>query len=125
MRRLVLIVEDQEHSATPLVIALSSISGIEVCLLPDARAALKLLKDGNQPIAALVTDLHLPQMDGFELIERIRSQGSRPPLPIIVVSADTHPDTPKRLARLGANAYFLKPYSPTKIRQTLEGLLAS
>jgi CheY-like chemotaxis protein len=121
----VLIVDDQEHSATPLVIALSGMTGIDVCLLPDAHAALKLLKDGNQPVAALVTDLHLPHMDGFELIKNIRSQGSRRRLPIIVVSADTHPDTPKRLARLGANAYFLKPYSPAKIRKTLEGLLAS
>jgi CheY-like chemotaxis protein len=64
-------------------------------------------------------------MDGFELIETIRGYGKRSGLPIIVISADTHPDTPNRLARLGANAYFPKPYSPAKIRKALEGLLAT
>jgi DNA-binding response OmpR family regulator len=125
MRRLVLIVEDQEHSAAPLEIALSGIAGIDVLLLPNARDALRLLRDRGKEIVAIVTDLHLPYMDGFELIEAIRGHGKLTGLPIIVVSADTHPDTPSRLALLGANAYFPKPYSPAKIRKALEGLLAS
>jgi len=125
MRRLVLIVEDQAHSAAPLEIALSGIAGIDVVLLSNAKDALRLLKDQDKQIAAIVTDLHLPYMDGFELIATIRSHGKRAGLPIIVVSADTHPDTPSRLALLGASAYFPKPYSPAKIRKALEGLLAT
>lgn len=124
MRRLVLIVEDQEHSAAPLEIALSGIPGIDVRLLSNARDALRLVKDRGKDIVAIVTDLHLPFMDGFELIESIRGAGKQAGPPIIVVSADTHPDTPGRLALLGANAYFPKPYSPAKIRKALEGLLA-
>jgi len=125
MRRVVLIVEDQEHSAAPLEIALSKIAGIDVLLLSNGRDALKLLRERGREIVAIVTDLHLPYMDGFELIEAIRGPGKEPRLPIIVVSADTHPDTPGRLKLLGANAYFPKPYSPAKIRKALEGLLAT
>ena len=42
---------------------------------------------------------------------------------MIVVTADTDPDTPARTALLGANAYFSKPFSPRAVRETLERLL--
>ena len=42
---------------------------------------------------------------------------------VVVVSGDSDPKTPERLYRLGANAYFGKPYSPAKVRQRVEQLL--
>ena len=42
---------------------------------------------------------------------------------IIVVSGDSDPETPERVRRLGADAYFAKPYSPAAVRDTLERLL--
>src|ERR1700722_19975907 len=106
MFQTVLIVEDNEGAATPLEIALQKLIGIRVMLLSNARDALTMLKSPEDPVAALVTDLNLPQMDGFELIERVRSDERYQGLPIVVVSGDNHPDTLERLFRLGANAYF-------------------
>ncbi len=74
-------------------------------------------------IGALVTDLNMPRMDGFELIERVRAQVRYARLPIIVVSGDADPRTPDRLARLGVDAFFSKPYSPAEVRRKLEQLL--
>ena len=65
----------------------------------------------------------MPHMDGFELIERVRAGGPGTRVPIIVVSGDSDPDTPERVRRLGADAYFAKPYSPAAVRETLERLL--
>ena len=62
-------------------------------------------------------------MDGFELIQRIRSQRRNSPFPILVISGDTDPRTRARLTELGADAYFPKPYSPAEVRQKLEQLL--
>jgi CheY-like chemotaxis protein len=70
-----------------------------------------------------VLDLHMPAMDGFELIRRIRGDARYARVPIIVVSADTDPRTPERTYRLGANAYFSKPCSPASVRHKLEELL--
>src|SRR5689334_5195469 len=123
MPRTVLIVEDYEHSAAPLEIALSCISGVEVVMLSSPQQALNIFSKGADEIAALVTDIHLPYMDGFELIERVRQDRRYSSLPIVVVSGDTRPDTPERLMRLGADAYFPKPYSPAEIRKKLETLL--
>jgi CheY-like chemotaxis protein len=40
-----------------------------------------------------------------------------------VVTADADPETPERASRLGANAFFGKPFSPRAVRRTLEDLL--
>ena len=121
--RTVLIVEDTESCATTLEIALLAIPNISVRVAPTARQALEWLASAGCGVCALVTDLHLPAMDGFQLIERVRADSRNARLPIIVLSGDTDPRTPERIYRLGANAYFGKPYSPAQVRQKLEQLL--
>jgi two-component system, chemotaxis family, chemotaxis protein CheY len=123
MQQTVFIVEDCEGAAAPLEVALQAIMGVRVQLFSSAHEALRMLTSSTDHVAALVTDLHLPSMDGFELIRLIRSNQRYTALPIVVVSGDTRPATLERLFRLGADAYFPKPYSPTEIRQKLESLL--
>ena len=119
----VLIVEDSDDTA-PLEIALASINGLNVKVLNNGRRALELLQAAAPPdLAAVITDLHLPLLDGFDLIAAIRVQDKYRNLPIIVVSGDTDPDVRTRVRNLGANAFFSKPYSPAEIRHTLKGLL--
>lgn len=119
----ILIVEDSENSATMLEIALSSIPGISVRLVNSAVEALRILSSEGTPFEAIVTDLNMPRMDGFELIRRIRRDGKFSATPIIVVSADTDPETPERIAQLGVSAYFPKPFSPAQVRRKVEQLL--
>lgn len=119
----VLIVEDSENSAATLEIALLAIPGLSVVLAPTAVEALRILGRADQPVSAIVTDLNMPRMDGFELIQRIRADSRLASMPIIVVSADTNPATPQRVAELGASAFFAKPYSPAEVRRKVEQLL--
>lgn len=118
----ILIVEDSDN-VTPLEIALAALDGMKVVALTNARDAISLLHAATIEIVAVVTDLHLPHVDGFELIEAIRGDDRYSRLPILVVSGDSHPETPERLRVLGADAFFAKPYSPAEIRHTLKGLL--
>jgi len=119
----VLIVEDAATCATTLEMAFLGIPHIHVSVLPSAQAALRLLESDDCSVSAVVTDLNMPRMDGFEFIERIRATERHRDMPIIVVSGDTDPATPGRLAALGANAFFAKPYSPAQVRLRLEQLL--
>jgi CheY-like chemotaxis protein len=118
----VLIVEDDADVA-PLEIALAGLGGVNVHVFSDARAALSFLDENCNNIAAVVTDLNLPHLDGFELMAAIRSNKRYARFPIIVVSGNGHPDVPKRVLQMGADAFFSKPYSPAEIRQTLARLL--
>jgi CheY-like chemotaxis protein len=117
----VVIVEDADICSTVLEIALVGMPGISIKSAASAEEALEYLD--RRDICALITDLHLPHMDGFELIERVRNRPNHPRLPIVVISGDTDPRTPERVQRLGADAFFTKPYSPGEVRQKLEQLI--
>jgi CheY-like chemotaxis protein len=120
--RAVLIVEDSENAAATLEIALLGIPGLSVLLASSGTEALDLLSR-RPAVQAIVTDLNMPRMDGFEMIRRIRADRSMCSTPIIVVSADTDPATPDRIAQLGVAAFFPKPYSPAQVRRKLEQIL--
>ncbi len=119
--RKIVIVEDTDTCAATLEIALLAIPDVTVVAVSSARQALEIMQDGEA--SALVTDLHMPRMDGFELIQKVRADSRYSRLPVIVISGDTDPNTPERVSRLGANAFFSKPYSPVQVRERLEHLL--
>ena len=121
MTRTVLIVEDTDLCRDVLELALMQVPGVSVQSVATAEEALEWV--AKTAVCALLTDLDLPHMDGFELIEAIRSQPRSSPLPILVISGDSDPRTPARVASLGANAYFSKPYSPAEVRHKLEQLI--
>src|SRR6185369_16904638 len=111
---MVLIVEDAEPSAATLEIALLTIPGVTVRVVSCAREALEMLGRPDSGIDAMVTDLHMPKMDGFELVRRVRALRGPAVLPIVVISGDSDPETPEKIMRLGASAYFSKPFSPAQ-----------
>ena len=119
----VLIVEDSENNSAVLEIAFLGIPGLNVLMAPSAAEALRILGGGSGVVGAMVTDLNMPRMDGYELIRRVRADKRLSDMPIIVVSADTDPATPERIAALGVEAYFPKPFSPAVVRRKLEQIL--
>ncbi len=120
MARIVLVVEDTDIGRDALELALARMPNVIVKIVKSAEEALALLGENT---CALVTDLNLPRMDGFELIEAVRSDPERRRIPIMVISGNSDPDTPSRLVALGANAYFPKPFSPAEVRSRLEQLI--
>ena len=122
MARTVLVVDDTACCGDTVAMALLSVPDLEVRTVHSAQAALRILADDGT-VAALITDLHMPEVDGFELIERVRADRRYGKLPIVVISGDSNAETPDRLRRLGANAFFPKPFSPSAVRKSLEQLI--
>jgi CheY-like chemotaxis protein len=121
MPRLLLIVDDSPQMAANLEIALWSVPGVEVAIASSGDEALRVI-ESRGGVAAVITDLEMPRMNGFELIERLRADPRYSRIPIIVASGSCDPGVPERVCRLGANAYFVKPYSPAELRSRLEQL---
>ena len=117
----VLLIDDREDCITTLDLALEKLPGVVLRSAPTAEAAWEVLR--HFPIAAVITDIQLPNMTGLELISRIRRDPDLKGLPIVVVSADPNPATPGHALQLGANAFFAKPFSPGAIRKKLEELI--
>jgi len=121
MKRLILIVEDAESCRETLEVALMDLPNLTVQSVTSGEEALEWLAR-HEP-CALVTDLHLPRMDGWDLIAAVRLQPKRSSLPILVISGDSDPSMRARVAGLGANAYFVKPFSPAEVRQKVAELI--
>ena len=120
-QRTVLIVEDVDDCATTLEIALSALRDVAVRHADSAESAIRALD--QEHVSVLVTDVHLPVMDGFDLVAHIRRHPRHSGVPILVISGDTDPATPNRALKLGANAFFGKPFSPAAVRQKIEELI--
>lgn len=123
MARFVLIVEDSDEAASMLEIALGGLRGYGIRRTADGAQALETMRRAPESVAAIVTDLNLPRTNGFELIGEVRADPRWSGMPIVVVSGDADPATPARLRRLGADAFFSKPYSPAQVATTIERLL--
>lgn len=123
LNRTILVVDDAETCAATLELALVGLGGAGVAVARTGVEALEVLGDAGREVCAVITDLNMPRMDGFELIRRIRADCRHASIPILVTSAETDPRAHERATQAGANAYFPKPYSPGRVRQKLEQLL--
>ena len=119
--RTVLIVDDSDDCAETLELAFHNLKDCQVAVAYSGEEALERITHGG--IAALVTDLHLPRMSGLHLLSELRNRNNDHYTPVLVISGDSDPRTPARVLEAGAQAFFLKPYSPAAVRRKLEELL--
>jgi len=122
-RRLVLVIEDSSDCAETLQIALEALPDVEVRVCLNERALWPMVEANTDRLAAVVTDLHLVQSDGFDVIRKLRADQRFARLPILLISGDSDPRVPSLALSSGANAWFPKPYSPSAVRRKLEELL--
>jgi DNA-binding response OmpR family regulator len=120
-RHLVIVVEDAGDCSAALEVALASASSFHVRSYGSAEEALETLLDVTP--AAVVTDIHLPGLDGLALIRILRARFPESPLVILAVSGDSDPELVSRAIEAGANAFMPKPYSPREVRRFLEDLI--
>jgi CheY-like chemotaxis protein/HPt (histidine-containing phosphotransfer) domain-containing protein len=67
----------------------------------------------------LVTDLRMPEMDGFELVDRVNSLTGVPSVPIVVLTSGGSPGDAERARKLGVAAYLPKPIKQGDLRQAV------
>ncbi len=121
--RFVLLVEDCDDAVAALQIALEVFCGCRVHHVADGEQAWRALRESSEAPLAIVTDLNLPGMDGYELIQQVRADPRMRYVPVMVISAEPDPRAPERVRALGADAFFSKPYSPSGICHCLENIL--
>lgn len=121
--RTVLVVDDDEQARLAVEMALEKVTDLTIRSAADGAEALEILRGAQPRIDALVTDLRLPEMDGYELASRMRGDPAFEHMPIVVVTADANPETARALKTAGVNAVFLKPFSHSQLRLVVEALL--
>ncbi len=115
----VLIVDDDSTNRFVLGRMLDRV-GIETRFATGGREALDQL-EANDGISLIVMDVHMPDMDGLELLRTLRGRGwSRP---VIVVTADIDTQLDKTLIAAGAQRVLRKPVGAAELRAAVRGVL--
>ncbi len=97
-------------------------SGHDVAIAGDGAEGLKLLSDGGADL--VVTDLSMPQMDGFELLARLRADPELAVIPVIVLTASADEARVGDVLARGAADYITKPFPPRELLARIEEVLA-
>ena len=119
----VLIVDDEESMRLLLARLVSRDLKAEVQLAGTSVQALKLA--GTYAYDAILLDLLMPGLDGFEVLERIRARTPNAATPVVVVSVLSDKASMDRARELGANAYLVKPVKRTELVSTVKAQLAA
>jgi DNA-binding response OmpR family regulator/HPt (histidine-containing phosphotransfer) domain-containing protein len=116
----VLVVEDDPLVASLVVHRLSR-AGLAVRHVVDGAAAVSALSDRPD---LMVLDLNLPELNGFQVLERMRERDGTRRTPVLILTASGAEDALVRAFALGADDYLVKPFSPTELLARVQRLLA-
>ncbi len=122
MRKLVVIVEDSASVAASLALALEVNLGVSVLVAHHPQAALRIFESENS-IAAVVTDLNLPFLDGFELIGTLRKLRSYASLPALMITGEEDAERLQISAGCRPNVILRKPFSTKEVCRVVGSLL--
>lgn len=86
--------------------------GFEVCEAANGQEALKLIEaGGNTTLSLALVDWNMPEMNGFELLKRLRQTPELASLIIVMVTTETELDQMAAALEAGANEYVMKPFT--------------
>ncbi len=116
--RRVLLIEDTAVLRRLIEVAVAR-SGVELVCRADGRSGLDAVFVEEPDLVLL--DIGVPEMDGWQVIEAIRSVGPEPP--ILVVTAHGSREDEARARALGADDFIAKPFRPDVLVEAMEQLL--
>ncbi len=116
----ILIVDDVEENRSVLSRRLSRL-GHETVSVSDGLSA--LVEMANSPFDLVLLDVVMPEMDGYEVLQRIKSHPALSNIPVVMVSALSDIDAVARCVEMGAEDYLAKPYNGTLLRARVNACL--
>jgi two-component system, chemotaxis family, chemotaxis protein CheY len=108
----ILTVDDSASMRALLKHALAS-NGFEVAQADDGLAALEWL--ALNEVDVVITDINMPRLDGFGLIERVRAGSRHRDRPILVLTTESSDEKKQRARRAGATGWIVKPFDTEKL----------
>lgn len=108
----ILTVDDSPSMRALLLHALTA-KGFEVAQAEDGEAALEWL--ATNEVEVVITDINMPRLDGFGLIERLRESARHADRPILVLTTESSEEKKRRARDAGATGWIVKPFDADKL----------
>ena len=119
-RGTILVVDDNEGNREILLRRLNR-HGYAVVTAEDGRRALDLLR--GPPIDLVLLDVMMPEMDGYEVLKRLKADDALRHIPVLMISALDETDSVIRCIELGAEDYLPKPFDPVLLHARIGACL--
>lgn len=87
----------------------------------DGVAALQKLRNGHFDF--VVTDINMPNMNGFELLAQIRAEDALKNLPVLMVTAEARKEDIVLAAKNGASGYIVKPFTKATLDEKVNKIM--
>ena len=119
-----LLVVDDSATMRKIIMRTIRQSGFKVDEFLEAengKEALQVLSSNK--VDAVLTDINMPEMNGLELLEKIRSQNETKDLPVIMITTEGAENIVEKAKSLGVNGFIRKPFTPEKIGSALSSIL--
>lgn len=89
----------------------------------NGKEALEWMRNGNIP-DLIITDVKMPEMDGFDFVSHLKSSGIYNEIPVIVLSGMNSSAEKIKFLRMGVNDYLVKPFNPEELDARITNLLS-
>lgn len=96
-------------------------AGFEVFLASDGMEGVDALSEADPDL--IITDINMPRMDGFGLIESVRASGKHARVPILVLTTESGADLKARARTVGATGWIVKPFQEQKLIAVIDRVL--
>jgi DNA-binding response OmpR family regulator len=120
-RGLEVMIAENDRTVLEMLQIRLSVAGFHTSMARTGPLALSTLRSSRP--AALVIDLNLPEMDGFDVLEALNPRGERLPFPTLVMARKLAAEDIQRAIRLGARDCMAKPFSGADAMERVARLL--
>ena len=83
------------------------------------------IMEENRDLGMLITDWNMPEMNGLELVKKVRGSGSFNDLPIIMVTTEGGKTEVITALKAGVNNYIVKPFTPQVLKEKLSAVMGT
>ena len=120
----ILVVDDVEVNLIILEEIIKNM-GYEALLAQSVKEALEIIENREQLPKVILSDISMPEMDGYEAARTIRAMddGERASIPILAMTANAFEEDKQEALRNGMNGHIAKPIDMKKLIQTLDRVL--
>lgn len=122
MEHTVLVVDD-----SPTIVKFVSFSlknrGFNVLTAKDGMDAIEKISTHESQVDLVITDLNMPNVDGYELISTLRKNTKYQEIPIIILSSEEEEEDKQKGIDAGASSYLVKPFKSTVLLREISKYL--
>ncbi|MDR1452129.1 MAG: response regulator [Helicobacteraceae bacterium] len=120
----ILVVDDSSTMRRIIKNTLNRLNFKELLEAENGAQAWEVLSQ-NIDVSVLITDWNMPEMNGLELVKKVRSEQKYVDLPIIMVTTEGGKTEVITALKAGVNNYIVKPFTPDVLREKLEAVLGT